>query len=214
MKYLILLFCLMFVSCVKSKHTYICGDKPCLDKKEFKEYFAKNLIVEIKTKKLKENNSVDLVKLNTPASTKNLKKESSFKEEEKINKKEEKIRLKAQRAKLKEERKIKKSDERNKAKMKKKLAKLNKNSKKKEDNINYIPNIIKTDETAKKTINAPIINTKKIIKKNNQVESYDSVKSENQLSVCENVKDCDIDKIAELLIKKGKEKDFPNISSN
>ena len=33
-------------------------------------------------------------------------------------------------------------------------------------------------------------------------------------SICDKIKDCDIDKITELLIKKGKDKPFPNISSN
>ena len=32
--------------------------------------------------------------------------------------------------------------------------------------------------------------------------------------MCDGVKNCDIDRIAEILIKKGKDKPFPNISSN
>lgn len=33
-------------------------------------------------------------------------------------------------------------------------------------------------------------------------------------SICEIITDCDIDKIAELLIKKGREKNFPDITAN
>ena len=63
----IYLFCLLFlVSCSFTKNTYICGDHTCLDKKEFNEYFAENLIVEIKSNKFKKKTSIDLVKLNSP----------------------------------------------------------------------------------------------------------------------------------------------------
>ena len=34
------------------------------------------------------------------------------------------------------------------------------------------------------------------------------------LSICNEIKDCDIDKIADLLTKKGRKKDFPDITSN
>ena len=54
MKYIFFLFFLIFVGCVTAKKTYVCGDRPCLDKKEFKEYFAENLILEIETKKSKK----------------------------------------------------------------------------------------------------------------------------------------------------------------
>ena len=38
--------------------------------------------------------------------------------------------------------------------------------------------------------------------------------TKNTKSICSGIKDCDIDKIAEILIKKGKDKPFPNIASN
>ena len=52
------------------RSAYICGERECVDKKEFKEYFAKNLILEIQTKKSKKA-QVDLVMLNTTRSYKN-----------------------------------------------------------------------------------------------------------------------------------------------
>ena len=48
----------------------------------------------------------------------------------------------------------------------------------------------------------------------NSSEKNDTVKSRNIKSICNQINDCDIDKIAERLIKKGKDKPFPNISSN
>ena len=73
MKFFLFFLFILFVSCTTVKKTYICGERPCIDKREFNEFFSKNLIVEIQTKKLKKNSSVDLVKLNlsTPTKKKN-----------------------------------------------------------------------------------------------------------------------------------------------
>ena len=65
MKYVFFLFFLFVISCSTSKKVYMCGDQVCLDKKEFKEYFAQNLILEVQIKNKKKSPSVDLVKLNT-----------------------------------------------------------------------------------------------------------------------------------------------------
>ena len=54
------------------------------------------------------------------------------------------------------------------------------------------------------------ISKKTLYKKTN---IFQNSKSTKQLSVCEKIENCDIDKITELLIKKGKEKDFPDITS-
>ena len=69
----------------------------------------------------------------------------------------------------------------------------------------------------KKPVNAvkEIIKNKTALKidKVNKINSFKSIKSENQVDICNGIKNCDIDKIAELLIKKGKNKDFPDITS-
>jgi hypothetical protein len=207
MRYLYLFFIL--ISCTGINKTYMCGDKACLDKKQFEEYFSQNLIVEIQTKEFKENSSVDLVKLNTNKSNnikKNLLEDSRS---EQNNQKEEKIRLKAERKRLKEERKIKKKYERDIIETKKEIAKLNKKfSKKTEKKIKN--NLNKTKQSKK------IIDVKKsqIIRKNlNNRDGYKSIKLEKNESICSQIKDCDIDKIADLLIKKGEKKSFPNITS-
>jgi len=89
-KYIFCIFFLTLVSCGLKKQTYLCGDHVCVDKEEFKEYFAKNLIIEVQTKTNKKNNSVDLVKLNTNVSPKDKKKKIKKKEKKKKKKKKKK----------------------------------------------------------------------------------------------------------------------------
>ena len=52
-------------------------------------------------------------------------------------------------------------------------------------------------------------NTKQKVKK--KVNFFESVASEKQISICNGLKDCDIDKIEELLLKRNEEKNFPDI---
>jgi len=66
MKYILFLSLLLFVACSINKKSYVCGDHLCIDKREFKEYFAENLIVEIKIQSPnKKNSTINLVNLNT-----------------------------------------------------------------------------------------------------------------------------------------------------
>ena len=76
------------------------------------------------------------------------------------------------------------SIEKNRIKEEKKLAKINKAQyKKKKEKINKVS------------------------------ETFISLKSGKQTSLCDEIEDCDIDKIFEILIKEGGEKSFPNITS-
>ena len=70
----------------------------------------------------------------------------------------------------------------------------------------YLSTVVKKEKQFNKSIEIKNKNIKKI-------KVTDIIKSEVQISVCDGIKDCDIDKIAELLIKKGKEKDYPDITS-
>ena len=199
---------LLLISCNTVKKDYVCGDHPCIDKKEFNEYFSKNLTIEIKSQKKKKNKNVDLVKVNTDPSVvkKNIDKDS--KKDEQIRIKIEKEELKAEKIRLLEERKIRESEENNKE-AEAKIAKLKANKDKPikneiSNNRKKVNKIIDSDNEEIKPLNK---NTKKNIFTN-------SVKTENVKSICDKIKDCDIDIITELLIKKGKDKPFPNISSN
>ena len=114
---------------------------------------------------------------------------------------------------LKEERKMIKIEEKIKNKEANKLVKLRKNKEKNQVLLNQKNNIenekqLKKLEKIKKTKNTRLEDTN--IKKNKEI---DIVKSKAQVSVCDAMPDCDIDKIAELLIKKGNEKAYPDITS-
>ena len=54
----------------------------------------------------------------------------------------------------------------------------------------------------------PDVWIKKMAKSQGMIEPF----SENQVRICEGIKDCDIDKITELLIEKGRQKKFPDIT--
>jgi len=214
MKYIFFLSFLLIVACGTGKKEYVCGDHLCIDKKEFKEYFAKNLTVEILTQPVnKKKETYDLVKLNTASSDFNKKNKIFLKKEEKLRLKEEKVKLKKERLRLKEERKIKEIKEKNKIIEEKKLAKLSK-SNKNADNV--VTNETIEDNT-KNVISKNKIyvkETTKETKPSKKEVTSNSIKTENTKTVCDEIKDCDIDKIAELLIKKGRAKDFPNITSD
>src|SRR6056300_1009705 len=65
MKFFFIIFFMFLLGCGSTNKVYMCGDRPCVDKKEFKAYFAENLTIEVQTKTDKKNNTIDLVKLNT-----------------------------------------------------------------------------------------------------------------------------------------------------
>jgi len=209
MKFFYILIFLIPLSCITTKKEYVCGDHPCVDKKEFNEYFSENLIIEISVQdKKKKNKSIDLVRLNTDSSVKKKNDNKNSKKEERILKKNEKVKLKKNKVRLLEERKMKEIEEKNKAKQRKitKIQEKNEQNLQNEKNINRKV-VNKVVDTIGKDKKPP----KKIKEK---TISIDSVKTENVKSICGEIKNCDIDKIAELLIQKGKDKPFPNISSN
>ena len=195
-------FLLLVLSCNTVKKEYVCGDHPCIDKKEFNEYFSKNLSIEIKTQKNKKKKTANLVKLNTDTSLVKKKVNRNSKKDEKIRIKNEKEQLKIEKIRLLEERKIRENKEKNKT------------SKLKENNIKSIKNEIKNNRERVDKIVEIIPEEKKPKKNTKKVSSINAVNSKNVKSICDEIKDCDIDKIAELLIKKGKDKPYPNIASN
>jgi hypothetical protein len=207
MKIFYTFFFLLVFSCNTVKKEYDCGDHPCIDKKEFNEYFSKNLTIEIKSQKKIKNKTLDLVSLNTRPETEEKINNKNSKKEEKIKKKNEKKQLKVEKIRLLEERKIQEIEKRKKEKdlnimkIKSKNEKITNNK------------IINNRQQVKK-----ILGKKKILTKATKVTregtSVDSLKSKKMKNICDEIKDCNIDKIAEVLLKNGENKPFPNISSN
>ena len=212
MKYLYFFIFLILFSCNTTKKTYICGDHPCLDKQEFKEYFAENLVLEIESKKSKKDTSIDLVQLNSLKKTSNnAENKILLPENNELSSKEKKKLIKVQKANLKKERKRKKIEDKNRIKNEKKLAKLKKKNKKIKESLNQNKTIEKIklfNKSNTKTLATKT--TKKMPKKN---EPFQSTISKSYTNICEKIENCDIDKIAELLINEGKTKDFPDITS-
>ena len=212
MKIFYLFFFIVLLSCNNIKKNYVCGDRPCLDKKEFNEYFAANLSIEIKTKENKKDKNFDLIKLNTGSLNSNKDDNKLSKKDQKLKKKAEKEKLKAEKYQLIEERKIKKAEKKIIEKENKQLAKASKSKKKKKtiikneinDTVKQVKNVIDESITDKSNTNQILSTEVKV----------DTAKSQKIKSVCDEINDCDIDKIAERLIKKGKNKPFPNITSN
>ena len=210
MKYYYFCIFLIVVSCTTVKKTYVCGDHICLDKKEFNEYFAENLTIEVKILK-KKKKSINLVQLNSLNATAPLK----ITDASRLNaiKKKNKADLKTQRSILKQKRKNQKIEEKNNIKNKKYLAKL----KQKNDKENIAQKTI-----IDKKLNSSKVKTKNILKSGSGIDktkvsdkilTFKSVKTKPQENLCKEINDCDIDKIAELLLEKGSKKKYPDITS-
>jgi hypothetical protein len=204
MKFIYTFFFLILLSCSTTKKEYVCGDHPCIDKKEFNEYFSKNLTIEIKPQENKKKKNVNLVNINTDSKNVKKKNNKNSKKEEKIKKKNNLKKLNAEKTRLSKERKIKKKEE-------KRTAKLSKAEKLKEKNKKKIKNKISNNRNQVKKI---IVDKKPLEQVADKSTSIDLITTESIKSLCEEIKDCDIDKITELLIKKGKDKPYPNITSN
>ena len=213
MKLIYLFFFLLFLSCNTIKKEYVCGNHLCIDKKEFNEYFSKNFTVEIKAQKIRnKEKKLNLVNLNSISLNEKKIDNKNSKKKERIKKKKEKRILKAEKIRLLEERKIKEIKERNRKKQDTKTAKLTKS---KDNTKKNAVNEISNNHTEEKSISKNIVlqekNRKKSLKENISIISVETI---DMKSLCDEIKDCDIDKIAELLIKKGKNKPYPNVSSN
>ena len=208
MKIIYLFFFVFLLSCNNIKKEYVCGERACIDKKEFNEFFTKNLTVEIMSQKKKDDNNIDLVKLNTSIIKKENKR--STRQDEKLKKKENKEKLRIEKNKLLEERKIREAEIK-KTKKERKIVKTFEPTKEVKKPISNVSNnrqvIQKVDE--KNTVTERK-NSKPVENKDFQIES---MKSSSAKSLCSEIENCDIDQIAEILIQKGKDKPFPDITS-
>ena len=210
MKFIFTLFLLTLLSCNTAKKEYVCGDHTCVNKKEFNEFFSKNLTIEIKSqkKKTKKIKIVDLAKLNTNAKNIEINNNKNAKKVNKIKKKNDKNKIKEEKIRVLEELKTREDE-------KKKNAQLTKIAKLKAIAEEQAQNEISNNREVKsKIVNNASENKQPIVKITEKTISEDTLEIKNTKSICDEIKDCDIDKITELLTEKGKDKPFPNMSSN
>ena len=98
-------------------------------------------------------------------------------------------------------------------KKKKQLATISKSDQNKNQVIKseILNDRVSTKQNLRKKINKEV----NIKEEETYMETTENITTiENTKSVCNEIKDCDINKIAEMLIEKGKLKPFPDITSN
>ena len=64
MKFILVILLLFVNNCVPKQEVYLCGNKECLNKKDTREYFKKNLSIQVKMNKTINDKNVDLIELN------------------------------------------------------------------------------------------------------------------------------------------------------
>ena len=202
--YILALFVL--ASCSPQKKVLMCGNEECIDKKHSKEYFEKNLTIEIQIKENKNaNSSLNLVDLNTKDENTFIRpkncylNEAFYKCRNKSLKKDSITNLddkKLKKAELKEKKRIAKL----KRKEEKKRLKKNKKLKTEEKRTN-----LKKDKKKGNIFK----NIRKKFDKDKVVKNNEIFRKKEKCSILIN---CDIDQIGEVLKEAGKSKKYPDLS--
>ena len=187
-KIFILLIIMTMYGCNKPKTVLICGDHVCVNKAEAEQYFEENLTLEVKVIDQKKSKEINLVEINLE-SVSNGKREISV------------LRKKQTNEKVKELSSIQ---------IKEKKAELRKKKKKKVQKKKEIKNQKKSIKQAKlgkskvkeKTSN-DILKRKKIVNK----------PKEKITDICTIIEKCSIEEISKYLVKQGKNRKFPDITT-
>ena len=169
--------------CNKPKTVLICGDHICVNKNEAEQYFEENLTLEVKVIDKKKSKEINLVEINLE-SVANGKREISVLRKKQTNKKIKELSSIQIKEKKAELRKKKKKKAIKNQKKPIKKVKLGK-SKVKEKNSN---NIFKR----KKIVNKP---------------------KEKITDICTIIEKCSIEEISKYLVKQGKNRKFPDITT-
>ena len=177
---------LLFQSCGKPKSILICGDHACVNKAEAEQFFAENLTIEVKIIDHKKIKEVDLIKLNLK------------------NNSEQNREILIERTNIaNKEIKILSNDE---------IQKIKKNINEKKKNKKIVKKI--TNESSNKNTQL-VEKSEKILKEDaKEIFKVDINREKKDLvDICTIVKKCNIDEISKYLIKQGKNKNFPDITS-
>ena len=163
----------------------ICGDHICVNNTEAKQYFEENLSIEVKIIDQKKKSEIDLVQLNLtqPASDK---RKISIKRKENTNQ-EIKVLSKKEIKKIKT--KIKKNKSKNKT----------------------VKKTIKRDSSRKLRVSTISKNEKKI--KENKINKKVKGNQNHIIDICTVLEKCSIEEISNYLIKQGKNREYPDITT-
>ena len=187
-KIFILLIIVTMYGCNKPKTVLICGDHVCVNKTEAEQYFEENLTLEVKVIDQKKSKEINLVEINLE-SVSDGKREISVLRKKQTNKKVKKlssIQIKEKKAELRKKKK--------KRAQKKKVIK-NQNKPIKEVKL-------RKSKVKEKTPN-DILKRKKIVNK----------PKEKITDICTIIEKCSIEEISKYLVKQGKNKKFPDITT-
>jgi hypothetical protein len=204
MKFLnILLIFFLINNCSKPKTVLICGDHICVNKTEAEQYFEENLSIEVKIIHKKNKKKIDLVELNLKDDLKDNRK-ISIEEKNKTNKIVKVLTI-DEIKKIKEEIKEKKMN-------KVTLGRASKDKSKKNDNTKIVK---KTDVISNNNDEKSIIKKDKVFRENIKKKTKINTNKlkVNEVDVCTIIEKCSIDEISKYLLKQGKKKSFPNITS-
>ena len=167
---------------LKPQSKLICGDDECVNKLEAKQYFEENLSIEVKIINQNKNEDYDLVELNL--------KNNKDKRQVNVYKKE------------KTNKEVKVLSKKEIDIIKKEI--INKEKRKK---------IIKKKTVFRKEVNSEkSYNNDKKIKKDLIVKRNIIKNSSGNIDICTILEKCSIDEISIYLIKKGKTKNFPDLT--
>ncbi len=186
MRFFYLIFVLLVLtSCNKPKSVLICGDHICVNNTEAKQYFEENLSIEVKIIDQKKKSEIDLVQLNLtqPASDK---RKISIKRKENTN----------QEIKVLSKKEIKKIK-----------TKIKKNKSKNE----IVKKTIKRDSSRKLRVSTISKNEKKIIE--NKINKKVKGNQNHIIDICTVLEKCSIEEISNYLIKQGKNREYPDITT-
>ena len=186
MRFFYLIFVLLVLtSCNKPKSVLICGDHICVNNTEAKQYFEENLSIEVKIIDQKKKSEIDLVQLNLtqPASDK---RKISIKRKENTN---QEIKV------------LSKKD------IKKIKTKIKKNKSKNE----IVKKTIKRDSSRKLRVSTISKNEKKIIE--NKINKKVKGNQNHIIDICTVLEKCSIEEISNYLIKQGKNREYPDITT-
>ena len=184
MRFILLIFSIcLLVGCSKPKTVLICGDHVCINKAEAEKYFEENLSIEVKIVQRKNKKNFDLVELNMQKDNSGAKKVNIY--EKKDTEKNLKVLSEKEILKIKNEIKTKKTNDK---------AIITENLKKEKIKKNKLAKV----KERKQELNKNIKNVNK--------------KNINVVDVCTILKKCSIDEISKYLIKKGNDKNFPDIT--